>query len=165
MTRGETSIRPAPSADRQGAAPNGDHGATTFVNRERELGELTRLLDAALAGRGGLVMVCGEPGIGKTRVLNELAERADERGAVCVWGRCWDAGGAPAYWPWIQIVRTLMQRFEPAELREYLGPGAAYIAQVVPDLRDRFPDIAETGSLASQPIRFSLLYGAPRRLV
>ncbi|MBI3782681.1 MAG: AAA family ATPase [Deltaproteobacteria bacterium] len=76
------------------------------MGRAREIDLLERGLSAACAGRGGLIVVTGEPGIGKTRLATELEERAVESGAFAVWGRCWEAGGAPAFWPWTQIVRA-----------------------------------------------------------
>ena len=84
-----------------------------FVGRERELGVLHGALDDALAGNGRLVLVGGEPGIGKSRLAEELAPPRPARGArVCV-GRCWEAGGAPAYWPWVQALRAYSARGRP----------------------------------------------------
>ena len=79
---------------------------TPFVGRERELRELTAALDAARSGRGSIALIGGEPGIGKTRLASELADLAADRGLPTVWGRC-PEGGAPPYWPWTQILRTL----------------------------------------------------------
>ena len=73
-----------------------------FVGREKELERLRNAFDAALAGRGGLVMLVGEPGIGKTRTTEELEAYARERGATVLWGRAHESSGAPPYWPWIQ---------------------------------------------------------------
>jgi predicted ATPase len=64
--------------------------ATPFVGREAELAALTADLEAALAGRGGMVLLAGEPGIGKTRLAEELAAQARARGALVLWGRCWE---------------------------------------------------------------------------
>jgi hypothetical protein len=74
-------------------------GGGVFVGRERELAELLACLDDTLAGRARLALVAGEPGIGKSRLLEELGARARSRGADVILGRCWEAGGAPAYWP------------------------------------------------------------------
>ncbi|HEY7794565.1 MAG TPA: BTAD domain-containing putative transcriptional regulator, partial [Gaiellaceae bacterium] len=74
-------------------------GEEVFVGRERELETLVGALDDALAGRGRLVVVGGEPGIGKSRLAEELAARASALGAEIHWGRCWEEGGAPPYWP------------------------------------------------------------------
>ena len=83
-----------------------------FVGRERELDELRAGLDEASEGRGRVYLLSGEPGIGKTRLLQEVAREAGERGFGMAAGRCWEEGGAPAYWPWIQAVRTLGGDFE-----------------------------------------------------
>jgi predicted ATPase len=80
--------------------------SSAFVGRLREIELLEHGLAAACAGRGSLFVVTGEPGIGKTRLAAELDERASNRGALAIWGRCWEAGGAPAFWPWTQIMRT-----------------------------------------------------------
>jgi predicted ATPase len=53
------------------------------------------------------VLVLGEPGIGKTRLAQEIAGRALAAGHAVAWGRCVKADGAPPYWPWLQILRTL----------------------------------------------------------
>ena len=60
-----------------------------------------------MSGRGSLVLVTGEPGIGKTRLMSELARLGSERGVRVVTGRCWEEGGAPPYWPWRQVFRAL----------------------------------------------------------
>ncbi len=70
-------------------------------------------LDRSYAGRGRLILFTGEPGIGKSRVLEQVAAEAAARGAVVAWGRCWEAGGAPAYWPWVQIFRYLEMDQDP----------------------------------------------------
>jgi DNA-binding SARP family transcriptional activator len=109
-----------------------------LLGRERELTELLPLVDAALAGRGGLLLIGGEPGIGKSRLAETLATRARERGARVLVGRCWEAGGAPAYWPWVQA------------LRGYAGIAAA-------ELTALFPELAEApGAADGEGARFRL---------
>lgn len=78
-----------------------------MVGRRRELDALRSWLEAAHDGRGRLVISVGEPGIGKTRLAQELAGSALAMGATVVWGRCVEAEGAPAYWPWTQVLRAL----------------------------------------------------------
>ncbi len=73
-----------------------------FVGREKELERLRTAFDEAFAGHGGLVMLVGEPGIGKTRTTQELETYARMRGAQVLWGRTHESGGAPPYWPWLQ---------------------------------------------------------------
>ena len=66
-----------------------------FVGRAQELGDLAAALADAKIGRGSLVLLTGEPGIGKTRLLSELARLASESETRVVVGRCWEEGGAP----------------------------------------------------------------------
>ncbi len=80
-----------------------------FVGRRREIAELTAALDDALGGRGRLVMLAGEPGIGKTRTSQELATYAAMRGAQVLWGRCYEEQGMPPYWPWVQAIRSYVR--------------------------------------------------------
>ena len=127
-----------------------------FVGRERELEELEAGLEDAGSGRGHLFLIAGAPGIGKSRLANELAARARHRGARVLWGRCWEAGGAPAYWPWVQVLRAHIRNDEPLALLAGLGPGAGDIAQILPELRDRYPDLPEPTSLDPESARFRL---------
>jgi len=60
--------------------------------------------DAALDGRGGVQLVVGEPGIGKTRLAEEVAALAGKRGLTVAWGRAWETGGAPPFYPWIEVL-------------------------------------------------------------
>jgi DNA-binding SARP family transcriptional activator len=128
----------------------------TFVGREAELDDLLAGLEGALAGRGGLCLIAGEPGIGKSRLTEELVSRARERGAEVLVGRCWEAGGAPAYWPWMQALRACIQVREPGQLRGELGAGAPDLAQLAPDLRALFPDLPEREAPDSDSARFRL---------
>jgi DNA-binding SARP family transcriptional activator len=79
--------------------------AEALLGRGRELAQLLPLVDRALAGSGGLLLIGGEPGIGKSQLAEAIASRAQDRGAEVLVGRCWEAGGAPAYWPWVQALR------------------------------------------------------------
>jgi DNA-binding CsgD family transcriptional regulator len=129
---------------------------TPFVGREGELVALTADLDAAVAGRGGVVLVGGEPGIGKTRLAEELAAQATARGALVLWGRCWEGEGAPAFWPWVQVVRAYVQTADPTALRREMGAGAADIAQVVPAVRALLPDLPAPPPIEPEAARFRL---------
>src|SRR5262249_4957556 len=108
----------------------------------------------AIAGRGGMVLLVGEPGIGKTRLAEELTDLARERGARALWGRCYEGEGAPALWPWVEILRAWLRRCEPDVARAALGPGAADIAQVVPEVRRLLPDLPEPPTLEPAQARF-----------
>ena len=65
-----------------------------FIGREQELAQLKTVLDDALSGRGRVVMLAGEPGIGKTRLAHELVALAEQRGARVLWGWCYEHRGA-----------------------------------------------------------------------
>ena len=106
-----------------------------FVDRKRETVEMRAVLDDALAGRGGLLLLSGEPGIGKTSLADLITTEAAVRGARVAWGRCWEGGGAPAYWPWIAVVRACMRDRDPLALDAMVGHGAELIATLVPELR------------------------------
>jgi predicted ATPase len=84
-----------------------DRGLPLCVGREAELERLEEALAAAAESRGGLMLLTGDAGIGKTRLSEAVAALASGRGLSAVWGRCCETGGAPAYWPWIEALRTL----------------------------------------------------------
>ena len=71
------------------------------------MGWLRGWLDDARGGEGRLVLCVGEAGIGKTRLAQEFAGNALASGSAVAWGRCVETEGAPAYWPWRQILRSL----------------------------------------------------------
>ena len=118
-----------------------------FVGRQREMGELKAALEDALSGRGRLVTLVGEPGIGKTRTAQELATYARMRGAQVLWGRCHESRGAPPFWPWVQAIRSYVREREPDRLRSEMGSGAADIAEIVSDVRERIPDLPPSPQL------------------
>jgi DNA-binding SARP family transcriptional activator len=137
-------LRQDPSLDRVPTRPEAaDMGGGVFVGREAELEELRSGLEAAVAGRGGLVLLVGEPGIGKSRLADEVMRQGRALGALALVGRCWEAGGAPAYWPWVQALRTYVEQSDPQPLRSQLADGAADIAQIIPGLRELFADLPE----------------------
>jgi DNA-binding SARP family transcriptional activator len=138
---------------------------SAFVGRDSELAELVAGLDDAFAGRGRLFLLAGEPGIGKSRLAEELIGRAAGRGARVLVGRCWEAGGAPAYWPWVQSLRAYVREAPPDVLRRELGPGAADLAEILPELRQRFPDLPEPPSPVSEGGRFRLFEAASSLLL
>jgi predicted ATPase len=132
------------------------HETGLFVGRDDVMQELRAALDEVLSGRGRVGMLVGEPGIGKTRTAEELATEARRRGALVADGRCYEGEGVPAFWPWIQILRTLVADLPAARLREQLGAGASDIAPLVPELRTRFPDLPEPDAVESEQARFRL---------
>ncbi len=150
-------LRQDPALDLVASSPaERDSAGGAFVGREAELAELIAGLDDAFAGRGSLFLIVGEPGIGKSRLADELIVRARARGARELVGRCWEAGGAPAYWPWVQSMRAYVRETEVGTLRAQLGAGTAALAQLLPELGNLFPDLGELPALESESARFRL---------
>jgi tetratricopeptide (TPR) repeat protein len=107
-----------------------------FVGREAEMAELLTGLTDATGGRGRLFLIRGEPGIGKSRLADEFGKSAAAGGARVLWGRCWEAGGAPAYWPWIHALRAYIREL-PAESLHLQAEG------VYPDIGRLLPELQE----------------------
>ncbi|MDQ4064823.1 MAG: protein kinase, partial [Actinomycetota bacterium] len=130
--------------------------AGVFVGRDKELEHLRGALDATFSGSGRLVLLSGEPGIGKTRTAEELMTYARLRDAKVLLGRCYEGEGAPAYWPWMQAIRSYVHDVDSNTLAAEMGSGAAHIAQVVSDVRQRLPDVPEAPALEPEQARFQL---------
>ena len=128
----------------------------SFVGREREIAELRAGLEDAKGGRGRLFLTAGEPGMGKTRLADEFSTAARELGARVLWGRCWERGGAPPYWPWVQVIRACIRGMDEQAIASLAGPGIGYVAQLVPELGNRFPDVSIPKGAESEQDRFLL---------
>src|SRR5271169_4182425 len=105
-----------------------------IVGRARELDVFRAAFDRMLEGRAQLVLISGEPGIGKTRCAEALAEVAEDQGALVLWGRCHEEAGAPPYWPWVQILRAYVEASSLDEVRLNMGTAVKDIAALVPEL-------------------------------
>ena len=114
---------------------------TPYVGRESERAELRRLLDEAVAGRGSLVLIGGEPGVGKTRLTEELVAEARARGCLTLTGHCYEAAGTPPFIPFVEILERAAKVVPRAAFRETLGDAAGEIARIMPELRRIFPDL------------------------
>ena len=131
----------------------------SFVGRALELAQLDNGLAAAIAGHGRLFLLSGEPGIGKTRLAEQFAAQASLQGMRVMWGRCWEGGGAPAYWPIIQIIRACAERADFAQVTEALGAGIAQLASLVPEIVRPLPmhaERAQSERLDPETARFQL---------
>jgi DNA-binding SARP family transcriptional activator/tetratricopeptide (TPR) repeat protein len=129
---------------------------TGFVGRRRELAAFDRVLGQLGQGRRQLVLIAGDAGIGKTRLAQELTARARGSGAEGFWGRCYEGSGAPAFWPWMEVIRALARGKRPEQLRRALGPGGGNLTRLVPELAELFPDLEAPPPLAPEAARFAL---------
>ena len=103
------------------------------------------------------MLLAGEPGIGKSRLADELLALAQVAGAQTLVGRCWEAGGAPAYWPWVHALRGVVHdAAADRALRLQLGDGAADLAQILPDLRESLPGLPALSPVEPDVGRFRL---------
>jgi class 3 adenylate cyclase/tetratricopeptide (TPR) repeat protein len=130
---------------------------TPFIGRKAEVTRLRAKLQEARSGQGGLVMLVGEPGIGKTRTSEEFCEAARQDGCAVAWGRCYEGEWAPPYGPFAEAIEEYARSAEPEALREDLGLGAGPVARLVSSLRERLPDIPEPVPLQPDEERFRLL--------
>ena len=104
--------------------------------RRVELTAIRRALDKAASGQAAGVALIGEPGIGKSRLATEAATLATRDGFGTRWGRAWEAGGAPAYWPWRQLCEGISRDGALGQLWGGRGGGAADPEQARFDLFD-----------------------------
>jgi eukaryotic-like serine/threonine-protein kinase len=103
-------------------------------------------------------MLAGEPGIGKSRLADELSLRAHALGAQVVWGRCWEAGGALPYWPWVQSLRGLLREADPDDVRRWVGSGGGDLVTILPELAEILPQLPDRPEvLDPDTARFRLL--------
>jgi class 3 adenylate cyclase len=112
-----------------------------FVGRREELDQLKEALEDAIAGRGSMAMLVGEPGIGKSRLAEEFAVYARLRGAQMLSGRSYEGAVEAAYSPFVEAFRRYVRQRPDAELRRELGDGAPEVASLVSEIRQRFPDL------------------------
>jgi tetratricopeptide (TPR) repeat protein len=109
-----------------------------FVGREPELKQLQNAFDGAMSGQGALMMVMGEPGIGKTALCEQLSTYVTLRGGKTLLGHCYEEGSLSLpYLAFVEAMRSYVLNREIKDLREELGTGAADVARIVSEIRDR----------------------------
>ena len=101
---------------------------TRFVGREAERAEARRMLDQAVAGQGSLLLLGGEPGVGKTRLAEEVLAEARHRGCLALTGRCYEMEGTPPFIPWVELVERSARIVPRTAFREALGDAAPRVA-------------------------------------
>ena len=129
---------------------------SVFVGRKQEFAQLHVRLAEARAGRGGVTMVVGEAGIGKTRLTMELARQAELSGFQVLWGRCYEGDWTPPFGPFAEALSSLAQRAELRQLRSDLGFGGPPLSRIVPLIRERLPDLAQPASLGPNEEQFRI---------
>jgi tetratricopeptide (TPR) repeat protein len=112
-----------------------------LIGRDQEKAELVRLLEGALAGRGSVVFIGGEPGIGKTHLTRAILAEAARRGCFPVTGHCYEMEGAPPYVPFIEMLEYAGRALPRDAFRFMLGDSAPEVARLMPELRRMFPEI------------------------
>ena len=114
---------------------------TRYVGRETERAEIRRLLDQTVEGQGATVLIGGEPGVGKTRITEELLREARERGCLALVGHCYETEGQPPFIPFVEMLERTLKIVDRAGFRAALGDAAPEVAKIAPELRRAFPDI------------------------
>ncbi len=135
-----------------------------LIGRQTEMGQLLERIEQAAAGRGGLAILAGEQGIGKTRLVDEIATRVERLGFSVLWGRCHEGDWPPPYGPFIEVLEAQAALCDVTELRRDLGDAAGVVAQLVPAVRRLLPDAA-SAPVPPEEERHRVLDGVGRFLV
>ena len=118
-------------------------GRTPFVGRKEEMDTLRRHLERVARGKGSVALIGGEPGVGKTRLAEELVTEAGNRGFVAFIGHCYEMEAAQPYMPFVEILETTARTIPHDVFRELLGDSAADLARFLPELRRIYHDIPD----------------------
>ncbi|MBV8358523.1 MAG: AAA family ATPase, partial [Deltaproteobacteria bacterium] len=149
--------------------PNSITTPKTFVGRETESAILQRYLDQTCRGIGGVVLIKGTAGIGKTRIANEIADEATRKGMTTFEGNCYEREDPMPFAPFAEILESALERASSREgFRTLLGSDAAEISRLLPQLRRLFSDIPEPMALApsqSQRMLFNAVGNLLMRMV
>jgi DNA-binding winged helix-turn-helix (wHTH) protein len=130
ISQGEVGARPPlPASQAKSEAADDD-----LVGRETELERLREGWGQALEGRGGVIVISGAPGIGKTRLAERFAAECERDGARALFGRARDGEGVPAFWIWVQVLRRLLAADADGEVKRELAGAATELADLLPDL-------------------------------
>ena len=131
-----------------------------YFGRGREMSRLLACFDDAVAGRGGVVLLAGEPGMGKSHALRQLADAARDGSAVVLAGRCIEGGWVPPFRPFAEAIAGYGELVSPRQLEADLGPAGPALARIAPRLRELLPNLAAPPTLQPDEERFRLLDAA-----
>ena len=126
---------------------------TPYVGRSEERATLRRLVERASSGSGGLVLIVGEVGLGKTRLVDETGREARARGMFVVRGQCRDMEGAAPYLPFVEAIEYGLTVTAHDVFRTAMGESGPEIARFVPKVRGAFPDLPPPLALPSDQAR------------
>ena len=121
-----------------------------FVGREEETTELGRLLESVRLGHGSLVLIGGEPGVGKTRLCEEILADAGEQQMLVLTGHSYEGEGVQSFIPFVESLEAASRTVPRTNFRAALGGAAPEIAKLMPELRRTFPDIPEPIQLPAE---------------
>jgi serine/threonine protein kinase/tetratricopeptide (TPR) repeat protein len=130
-----------------------------FIGREEELKQLQSAFDRAISGQGSLMMVLGEPGIGKTSLCEQLATYVTLRGGQSLFGQCYEEGSLSLpYLAFVEAMRSYVLDHDANELRKELGTGATDVASIVSEIREKL-DVKPRATDNPEEDRYRLLQG------
>ena len=138
---------------------------TPFVGRAPQLARLTAKLDETVRGNGSIAMVRGEPGIGKSRLLEEFSDQARASGAVVLRGASYDGEWQAPYGPFAEVIIAYTHTVPATDLAAMLGSRAGIVARIAPRLRELLGDLPEPGVLDKDEERVRLFDAVTQFLV
>lgn len=140
-------------------------GRTPFVGRDGEYAWLVSHVEEAIAGRGGVAVVAGEAGLGKTRLVQEVVDYACRRGVITLEGRCFELGSTLSYQPFIQTLRDYLPTADAQHLRQIPSVWLAEVARLLPELSEVFPDVPPNVRLPPEHQKSRLFEGVAQFIV
>jgi tetratricopeptide (TPR) repeat protein/transcriptional regulator with XRE-family HTH domain len=138
-TSAQTSAAPSPT----GPAKATSSDNTPFVGRNNEYGLLIGLISRLTAGAGYTVLIEGEPGIGKSRLLREVTRYAHAQDLPTLTTNCYEIERAMPYQPVIDLVTKALERVSAAALHTLSPVSLAELAALIPEIGERFPDLPQ----------------------
>jgi predicted ATPase len=157
---GEAGAVPAPTGLLLGSVLR-----TRLVGRDAELREIKSSVELAASGHGQVALVEGEPGIGKTRLVQEAQVYARLRGFGVLVGHCYEQESAAPYLPFIELFQSRFREMDPTALRQELGANAPEFVKLIPEVRESLPELEPSPPLEPVQERLRLFASVARQLV